>query len=334
MTQGTQSSVGLRDPAVIEAAAAELLGFQKILESHGVTVRRPRRDPNMGFRTPWFESQTSNGASCPRDVITVVGNELIEAATPWRSRNFEIFQYRELLMEYYRRDPEMIWSAVPFPSLRDATFREGYEHTAGQRAEQMQKKEFVTHDWVEPTFDAADIIRCGKDVFVLHGHTCNLAGFEWIKRQLGRRGLRAHLLHMPNVLNPSHIDASVMPLRPGLLLAAPPVIEDLGVFKENGWEVVPCVEPEDWMSADPNYKGKSGRWIAMNVLSLSPDKVCVMQHDEPMRRQLEGLGLTVVPVPFKSVVEFGGALHCATMDIRREGGCESYFPKIDEDESS
>eukprot|EP00656_Telonema_subtile_P053634 TRINITY_DN781_c0_g1_i11.p1 TRINITY_DN781_c0_g1~~TRINITY_DN781_c0_g1_i11.p1 ORF type:complete len:249 (-),score=35.42 TRINITY_DN781_c0_g1_i11:658-1404(-) len=123
-----------------------------------------------------FESQTSNGASCPRDVITVVGNELIEAATPWRSRNFEIFQYRELLMEYYRRDPEMIWSAVPFPSLRDATFREGYEHTAGQRAEQMQKKEFVTHDWVEPTFDAADIIRCGKDVFVLHGHTCNLAG--------------------------------------------------------------------------------------------------------------------------------------------------------------
>ena len=81
----------------------------------------------------------------------------------------------------------------------------------------MRRREFVTHDWVEPTFDAADIIRCGRDVFVLHGQTCNLAGFDWIERQLRRRGLRAHLLHMPNILNPSHIDASILPLRPGLV---------------------------------------------------------------------------------------------------------------------
>lgn len=38
----------------------------------------------------------------------------------------------------------------------------------------------------------------------------------------------------------------------------------------------------------------------------------------------------VVTVPFKSVVEFGGALHCCTMDIRRRGNCLSYFPHLDE----
>ena len=89
----------------------------------------------------------------------------------------------------------------------------------------------MTHDWVEPTFDAADIIRCGEDVFVLHGNTCNLAGFEWIKRTLARRDIRAHLVHHPNVLNPNHIDGSIMPLRPGLLLAAPPVINDYQVLR-------------------------------------------------------------------------------------------------------
>lgn len=218
----TFNSVGPRDPEKIQAAAEQMDGFAKILESHGVTVRRPRVDPSDGFKTPWFESASQNGATCPRDIITVVGNEVIEAATPWRSRNFEVTAYRDLLMEYFQRDPKMIWSAAPFPALKDELFREGYEHTADQRAEQMLAREFVTHDWVEPTFDAADIIRFGRDVFVLHGHTCNLAGFHWLKHQLARRDIRAHLLHMPTVLNPSHIDASIMPLRPGLLLAAPP----------------------------------------------------------------------------------------------------------------
>ena len=55
-----------------------------------------------------------------------------------------------------------------------------------------------------------------------------------------------------------------------------------------------------------------------------------MEHDEAIGLQLERLGMQAVPVPFRSVVEFGGALHCCTMDVRRAGGCESYFPKLDE----
>ena len=74
------------------------------------------------------------------------------------------------------------------------------------------------------------MIRCGEDVFVLHGLSCNLAGFEWIKRTLARRGVRAHPMHMPKILNPNHIDASIMPLRPGMLLATPPVVDDCKVL--------------------------------------------------------------------------------------------------------
>jgi len=31
--------------------------------------------------------------------------------------------------------------------------------------------------------------------------------------------------------------------------------------------------------------------------------------------------------PYEAVIPFGGALHCTTLDIYREGTCEDYFPK-------
>jgi len=42
--------------------------------------------------------------------------------------------------------------------------------------------------------------------------------------------------------------------------------------------------------------------------------------------QLDKLGLEVIPVPFADVFPFGGGLHCATVDVYREGILENYFP--------
>jgi len=43
--------------------------------------------------------------------------------------------------------------------------------------------------------------------------------------------------------------------------------------------------------------------------------------------QLDKLGIEVVPIPYEAVIPFGGALHCTTLDINREGTLEDYFPK-------
>ena len=61
----TLGSVGPRAPEKIAAAAAELDNFCKILEAHGVTVRRPRVESNVGFSTPNFSTETANGWSWP-----------------------------------------------------------------------------------------------------------------------------------------------------------------------------------------------------------------------------------------------------------------------------
>ena len=55
--------------------------------------------------------------------------------------------------------------------------------------------------------------------------------FKWSSNQ--SKTINTHQVHHPNILNPNHIDASIMPLRPGLLLATPPVLDDCKVMISN-----------------------------------------------------------------------------------------------------
>ena len=65
----------------------------------------------------------------------------------------------------------------------------------------------------------------------------------------------------------------------------------------------------------------------MNVLSLNRETVICEASEKPLIKLLKELGFTVFDIPFRSVFEFGGSLHCATWDVRRRGVCEDYFPK-------
>ena len=50
-------------------------------------------------------------------------------------------------------------------------------------------------------------------------------------------------------------------------------------------------------------------------------------RDLSFQDQFDKLGFEVIPVPFWEVGPFGGAFHCATIDVYREGENEDYFPK-------
>ena len=81
-----------------------------------------------------------------------------------------------------------------------------------------QKKYFVTTE-EEPLFDAADILRFGKDLIVQHGFTTNLKGIDWLKRHFPDH--RVHTVNFPGDPYPIHIDATFTPIRPGLILNNP-----------------------------------------------------------------------------------------------------------------
>ena len=142
----------------------------------------------------------------------------------YRSRWFEYLNYRPLVEQYWRDDPNMVWEAAPEPRLTDKSFRIGWIDETISEEERLQlvaKKEFVTQDWQEPLFDAADCLRLGKDLFVQHGCTTNAAGIDWIRRHFEPKGYRVHAVNFPGDPFPIHIDATFTPLRPGLILNNP-----------------------------------------------------------------------------------------------------------------
>ena len=91
---------------LIQAGSKELDNFAKILEQEGVIVRRPEikaGDFAQPVSTPDFKSVGGLYAAMPRDILIVVGNEIIEAPMAWRSRFFEYRPYRSLIKEYFKK---------------------------------------------------------------------------------------------------------------------------------------------------------------------------------------------------------------------------------------
>jgi glycine amidinotransferase len=66
-------------------------------------------------------------------------------------------------------------------------------------------------------------------------------------------------------------------------------------------------------------------WISVNVLSLDERRVVVEKNQVSLQRALRDWGFEPIPCPFLSYAVFGGAFHCATLDVRRRGELRSYF---------
>lgn len=328
----TPFPTGPKPKTAIDAANEELTGLVSLLQSRGIIVRRPEpHDFSAPTRTPTFEVENQYCSVCPRDVMITLGNEILEGTMSRRGRYFEYQVYRKLVYEYWNADPGMTWSVGPKPSMADEMYRqEFWEWPLEKRHREMHRFEFcIKQD--EVVFDAADMCRLGPDVLVQESMTTNRPGIRWLKRHLEPLGLRVHPVHFPLDFFPTHIDATFIPLRPGLVLTNPdrPIREEEAeMFGANGWEFVEAPPPSLTNEELPSYC-QSSKWVSINILSLSPTQIVCEEQEKSLQDLLVGLGFEVFAIPFRNVYEFGGSLHCATWDIRREGSKEDYFPRLD-----
>ena len=297
-------------PEVIDGARRDLDGFVRLLEDEGVTVRRPSPvDYTRPFSTPHWESPSGVYAAMPRDTLLVVGEEIIEAPMAWRSRYHETDAYRPLLREYFLQGAR--WTAAPKPQLKDDFYRQDYEET-----NEEWDIDYVIGEH-EPTFDAADFVRCGRDLFAQQSHVTNEMGIRWLERHLGP-GYRIHRVRTRDS-HPMHIDATMMPLAPGKLLVNPERVPEVPAIFDS-WEVRQA--PEPYSRADHML---CTAWVSMNVISLDEERVVVESHEEAMIQELKSWGFEVLTCDFRNFNLLGGSFHCATLDIRRRGVLESYF---------
>ncbi|MCY4005918.1 MAG: serine/threonine protein kinase [Rhodobacteraceae bacterium] len=318
---------GRRPQDSIERGNALLEDFANILRKRGIRVDRPQPlDFSRPVSTPDFYAGTMFGCMPARDVLLTVGEEILEATMSYRCRWFEYLCYRPLLQSYWEQDPDFRHEAAPKPRLTDRDYRPDYLNSGislQQRLDWTARKHFVTTE-EEPLFDAADVLRFGKDLIVQHGFTTNLKGIEWLRRHF--RDHRVHAVNFPGDPYPIHIDATFMPLRPGLIISNPQrklPEEQRELFQRNDWQIIDAAQPAH---NEPPPLCYSSVWLSMNVLILDQKTVCVEKSEVYQATQLDKLGFEVIEVDLRDAYAFGGGLHCATADVLREGTCEDYFP--------
>ncbi len=300
--------------AMVQAAQRDLDQFIHILQSEGITVRRPDPIPQTDpFSTPDWQAESGYNVANPRDGLLVVGEEIIETPMAWRSRYFEVHAYRALLHEYFQAGAQ--WTAAPKPQLADSLYNEDWE--LPEKGEPLQ---FAVNE-SECCFDAADFARCGRDLFVTRSNATNQFGIEWLRRHLGER-YGVHEIKTQS-RQPMHIDTTFVPLCPGKVLYSPDFLDPNNVPEIlKSWEFLPAPRPVNTMVQMIDL---SSTWLSMNVLMLDEKRVVCEASQEPLIEKLTEWGFEPIPCPYANYYVYGGAFHCSTLDIRRRGSLQSYF---------
>ena len=295
---------------IVEETEEDLQGFVELLQKQGVTVKRPETWPHDAkYSTIHWEAHGYYNY-CPRDVLMVVGDQIIETPNVIRSRAQETFSYRKLLLDYMKSGAK--WYSAPKPMLLDSLF-DGVD----------PEKPTPRND--EPAFDAANVLRFGQDLIYLVSATGNEMGGHWLQSILGPR-FRVHFLK--DVYFGSHIDSTLVALRPGLILCNPERVSNdtlPAILKQ--WKVIysPPMENTDRYEADYLANCIGSDWIDMNAFSISPNLVVVDRNQPTLIKLLEKEGLDVIPLRLRHSKLLGGGPHCVTLDIRRKGTLQRYF---------
>lgn len=291
---------------VIDETNEDLDIFVRELQKLGIRVRRPSPvDTQINIGNPyWQTSQYFN--YCPRDIFFVIGDTIYESPSIYRSRYFEAFSYREILTDYLESGCR--WISAPKPRLRDEDY-----------ALHADAATILNNN--DPMFDAATILRAGKDIFYLVSNSGNELGFRWLKSILGPE-YRVHPLR--SVYSGTHIDTTLAFLRPGLALANPARMNENNIpdiLKK--WEIIYAPDMETYAySAMPPM---SSDWLGMNVLMINPHLAVVDAHQVALIQLLERYQIDVLPLRLRHGRQLEGGFHCVTLDTYRAGDKEDYF---------
>ncbi|MBA3662049.1 MAG: inosamine-phosphate amidinotransferase 1 [Gammaproteobacteria bacterium] len=290
---------------IIEETEEDILIFIDALQKAGICVRRPEPvEFKTTFRTLDWEAN-HYFSYCPRDILLAVGEMIIESPNVFRSRYFETIGYKNILIEYMKSGSK--WITAPKPRLLDDI----YNISDPNQSALLD---------LEPVFDAANILRAGKDILYLVSDSGNELGCLWLQTILGKQ-YRVHPCH--NLYASMHIDTTISLLRPGLVLINPTRVreDNLPQFLKN-WDLLICPEMVNYSYSD--LAPASTPWLGMNLLMLNPHLAIVDQHQLPLIRLLEENDIQVIPALLRHGRTLGGGFHCITLDVRRKGKLENY----------
>jgi len=302
---------------VNEESREDINGLSNILESAGVEVIRtpsevllqnkPVKDVNEYIELS--KGRISKPLLAPRDEFIVFGDTLVNTS--------KVPTYKQ-------------WG--PWQGCEDYI--------------QTRSTDFDYH--VEPP----SIMRTGKDIQVdvsFHNGETKKFAEEWIPEKFP--DFRVNTIEMGG-----HSDAVICLVKPGLLLSH----RKINNYEETypGWDVIYVDRPEDeyteaywkYRRSLPNVvnywvKGQEDnekfhefikKWLNtgyvyeslfnVNCLGIDPNTLVANYYDKELATKLKKYGVELVEAPMRHRHFWDCGIHCATVDLVREGSMEDYFP--------
>ena len=283
-----------------EITQKDLNLIQHVIESHGVTVRRPKLT-NIDLHIK--NNILQKPPIVPRDDHVVIGNTLYCLASAGPVWDYAIDQY-----------------------LKDGNC----------------KKALSPHHFIH----GANVVRVGRDIIV-DTDIYDIEYCNWwpeFRVQMEKNG--------------GHMDGCFAILKPGLILANRYFDGYERTFP--GWEIIYLDNPtyhahpsRGHKQPYPTYNGKfydttvgtnktfnehivkhAQDWVGnyqetyfeLNCLSIDESNVIMLAENEQLAKTLQQHGITVHWVPFRTRSFWDGAMHCLTVDIRRQSSAEDFFP--------
>lgn len=309
---------------ITEITKADLAVIERKLQEFGVVVRRPEYDKIDDYiGVGPVPEQLVKPMITPRDYFLVAGN------TMYGAKGWQKTSWKNVLAEYAANPANYI---API----------------------------IDNNPVMARINSANTVQCGRDIYIDHNLEYNGGSkqqlVECFKEQCADlfKDYRTHML-----FNGGHIDGCFSILRPGVLLTSSYFDDYASTFP--GWKMVDVSKPEFFHHKNAGFRtgpqGTGGKWympgmeqsnafneyvlkhardwigdytetyFEVNCLVIDEKNVLTVGENESVFRELEKLGITAHPMPFRTRTFWDGGLHCVTLDIRREDTIMDLFPE-------
>jgi glycine amidinotransferase/scyllo-inosamine-4-phosphate amidinotransferase 1 len=297
-TEIPKDEIGFWDKQVYDETQEDLENLSNLLTDIGVKVRRPSSIDTQKVVSNGYWETTQYYTFCPRDTVTVIGNNILESPMSLRSRQFETDCFRDIFIE--KMEEGANWVSSPKPRLLDSMYQR----------EDLSKITLNNH---EPVFDAANILRCNNDILYLVSNTGNLKGAKWLQNFLGK-DYRVHIIE--NVYSYIHIDSTIALLREGLCLLNPERVNENNIPEFlKSWDKIWCPP-----MVDIGYHKtiRASVWIGVNLLSVDENTVIVDNRQIDLIKELKKYNIDTLDSKIRHSRTLGGSFHCVTTELLRD----------------
>jgi glycine amidinotransferase/scyllo-inosamine-4-phosphate amidinotransferase 1 len=297
-TEIPKDEIGFWDKQVYDETQEDLENLSNLLTDIGVKVHRPSSIDTQKIVSNGYWETTQYYTFCPRDTVTVIGNNILESPMSLRSRQFETDSFRDIFIK--KMEEGVNWVSAPKPRLLDSMYQR----------EDLSKITLNNH---EPVFDAANILRCNDDILYLVSNTGNLKGSKWLQNFLGEK-YKVH--NIENVYSYIHIDSTIALLREGLCLLNPERVNENNIPEFlKSWDKIWCPP-----MVDIGYHKtiRASVWIGVNLLSIDENTVIVDNRQIDLIKELKKYNIDTLDCKIRHSRTLGGSFHCVTTELLRD----------------